>query len=387
MNRICHIEIACTYVDNRGYQENILPLKHKQLGFDVSIISTERTFDENYNVLYRPVGMYNNEYDIPVYIVPYLIHWSPIKKAKMCKITKTLNQIEPDIIFIHGGQFFSYHSIINYKKKHPNVKIYMDQHGDFYNMPVDTLKSKFFNKYVFGHAVRKFSTVCEKVWGVTPWRVQYLKEVYHIPESKVDFLEMGGDESFINRNKRDEYKLNLCKELSIPLDSKIIITGGKIDKAKNILELIKAFKELNIENLYLLILGSIKEEVKEEFNKLILDKNIKYLGWKNQQEIYELFTLSDLGIFPGTHSVLWEQACASGLPCIFKHWKGMEHVDVGGNCLFLESSSVQEIKELIENIFNDNILFDRMKDVSICKAMKEFSYIEIAKKSIEYVKP
>lgn len=51
----------------------------------------------------------------------------------------------------------------------------------------------------------------------------------------------------------------------------------------------------------------------------------KEVGFDDIKDIYSLFQISDLGIFPGTHSVLWE-ACANGLPCIFKHWDGIEHV-------------------------------------------------------------
>ncbi len=93
--------------------------------------------------------------------------------------------------------------------------------------------------------------------------------------------------------------------------------------------------------------------------------------------------LSDLGVFPGTHSVLWEQSCASALPCIFRRWIGMQHVDIGGNCILLDDVSVVSIKNTINSVLNNKEKYDDMRDISINKGMKIFSYREIAKKAIE----
>ena len=46
MNKIVHVMIACFYKNGFGYQENILPEKHKELGFDVNIDITTK---ESYN--------------------------------------------------------------------------------------------------------------------------------------------------------------------------------------------------------------------------------------------------------------------------------------------------------------------------------------------------
>jgi hypothetical protein len=97
---------------------------------------------------------------------------------------------------------------------------------------------------------------------------------------------------------------------------------------------------------------------------------------------YDYFLISDLGFFPGTHSVLWEQACACGLPCVFKDWEGMHHVDMGGNCEFLLEDSADVIRNIIFNIYSDKGKIQKMKFAAeSCK--KEFFYSEIAKRALE----
>jgi carbamoylphosphate synthase large subunit len=121
-----------------------------------------------------------------------------------------------------------------------------------------------------------------------------------------------------------------------------------------------------------------------EIGKLSLNKNIHCIGWIPSEKVYDWFLASDLAVFPGTHSVLWEQAVACGVPCVFKHWDGMEHVDVGGNCKFLYNDSIDEIKNILLDIVKNKDNYEKMKNVAIKKGVNEFSYLEIAKRSINF---
>ena len=95
---------------------------------------------------------------------------------------------------------------------------------------------------------------------------------------------------------------------------------------------------------------------------------------------------SDLAVFPGTHSVLWEQACDCGLPTLFKDWDGgFSHVDVGGNSILLKDVTADSLKIEMVNLIENKDRYDRMLNVATTVAMKVFSYKEIAKKSIEEI--
>ncbi|WRK53645.1 hypothetical protein SD457_00395 [Coprobacillaceae bacterium CR2/5/TPMF4] len=94
----------------------------------------------------------------------------------------------------------------------------------------------------------------------------------------------------------------------------------------------KMINELS-NNIKLLVFGSIIDELIDEFNSL-LSNQVIYLGWLNQSEMINKLLIADLAIFPGRHSVIWEQACGLGIPIIVKNWKGTHHVDKGGNAFF-----------------------------------------------------
>jgi len=110
--------------------------------------------------------------------------------------------------------------------------------------------------------------------------------------------------------------------------------------------------------------------------------SIRYIGWIDSYKAYDYFLASDLAVFPGTHSVLWEQAAGTGIPCVFRYWEGMDHIDAGGNCKFLYSDETSEIQKVIEEIVNDKKGYERMKIVAEEVGVKKFSYREISKKAI-----
>ena len=210
-----------------------------------------------------------------------------------------------------------------------------------------------------------------------------MKDVYKINEEKIKLLVLGVDDSIVDYKNRNIISKNIRKSLNINKDDFVIITGGKIDLRKNIINLMLAVEKINKDKIKLIVFGSLNKETENDVKKLSKNKNIRYIKWIEYNEIYKYFFASDLAFFPGTHSVLWEQAVGLGLPCVFKKWKGIKHIDLGGNCLFINSGRVSEIIGIIENIFKNNSLLLDLKKNANEKGISYFSYYKIAKRAIE----
>ena len=101
--------------------------------------------------------------------------------------------------------------------------------------------------------------------------------------------------------------------------------------------------------------------------------------------MYSYFYAADLVIFPGQHSVLWEQACASKVPCVFEKWPGMDHVNNGGNSCFIENVSIENLKKIIKDLLYTNEYYE-MKRLAESNKTNIYLYSEIAKKSLEVVR-
>ena len=80
--------------------------------------------------------------------------------------------------------------------------------------------------------------------------------------------------------------------------------------------------------------------------------------------------------------MLWEQACASKVPCVFGKWEGMDHVDNGGNARFLDCRTPDEIRELIQRLqFTED--YRQMQAAAQSEKTDIYLYSRIAEKSLE----
>lgn len=381
--KILHLCLANFYIDNYSYQENMLPKFHKKMGLDVEIIASLVSFDNNgKGCLLKNGGRYINEYGIPITRLEY----------KNSRFSKRLRQYEgtyeaisksnPDIIFIHGCQFVDIKYIVKYVKNHQNVKVYVDNHADFLNSAKNFLSKNILHKIIWRYCAQLIEPHTTKFYGVLPARVDFLINVYKLPEEKVELLVMGTDDDIVEQISQKREGIGIRQRYNIEKDEFLIVTGGKIDHKKpQTFLLMEAINNINNPKVKLLIFGSVIPEYKNKFNDL-LSNNVKYAGWIQSEDAYEYFTEADLVVFPGLHSVFWEQVVGLGKPCVFRYMEGFTHVDLGGNCKFIYEDSVEEIMSVINQILNDNKLYENMKTVARNKGMHAFSYKTIANKSI-----
>ena len=166
-------------------------------------------------------------------------------------------------------------------------------------------------------------------------------------------------------------------------DDFLVMTGGKIDKWKTqTLLLMNAVQNIDRKNLKLVVFGSVTQELEEKVKKLADGQKVQYIGWVQAKDSYDYFAAADLVVFPGRHSVFWEQVTGQGIPMLVKDWPGTHHVDLGGNVAFLKNDCVEEIQEKIEELLDNPDEYKKMKKVAMEKGMKVFSYRNIAERAL-----
>ena len=162
MNTIAHIAIANFYKEGMGYQENILPIKHLEMGYDVVMITC------NPNEQIREVEVYTNKEGLKVYLLPKrdtLQMRIPIINCMVDKIwglLQVLEEVKPSLIFMHGLQAVDNLDVIKYIHNHPNVTLYVDQHADYYNTPIRTLKQYITQKIIYKRVDKRLEPYVKK---------------------------------------------------------------------------------------------------------------------------------------------------------------------------------------------------------------------------------
>lgn len=357
---------------------------HKLQGHTVQILASTETYIDNRQLGYVNPCVYINEDNIKVTRVAYksLI---PLFLAKKLRLYSGLKPIildfNPDIIFLHDVQFLSIQDIVEYKRINKRVVVYADSHTDSINSATSWISKNVLHKIIYKWCAKRIEPFLKKFYGTLPSRLVFLRDMYSIGDAKLEFLPLGADDSTYDLSRRDEIRTTIRTKLGLDSSTFILVTGGKIDERKNIHMLVESMQEIG-DNVKLIIFGTPNDNMNYLLNEFDKFDNIIYLGWQNQSDIYELLIAADLGVFPGTHSVLWEQACGVGLPCIFKKWDNIQHVNLNGNCKFLEKDSVKEISSVILEIVKDKYLYMAMKNNS-AKCVEYFAYSNIAKRAIE----
>ena len=144
----------------------------------------------------------------------------------------------------------------------------------------------------------------------------------------------------------------------------------------------EAVNRLQNEKVKLIVFGSVIPELKEKVEGLV-SPYTQYIGWVQSDQTDKYYAASDLVVFPGRHSVFWEQVAGLGKPMICKSWDGTKHVDLGGNVIFLEKDSADEIYGAVKDLVDNPEKYQKMKNIAEREGMKTFSYSDIAKRSIQ----
>lgn len=202
------------------------------------------------------------------------------------------------------------------------------------------------------------------------------------PEQEIEIISNGVDTELFYPDKNKHPGTNEVQLLFI----------SRLMPQKGIDILIKACNVLNtkgITNYKLTIVGEghLKGLMFSLIDKFNLKEKINFLGWKDLEELPEIYRRTDIFILPsvmeGMSSVVL-QAMASGLPIVASRVKGFEEVvEENINGLFAEYNNPNQFAEAIEKLIKSPELREKMSKQSIEKS-KQFSWKNIAKKYLEF---
>ena len=200
----------------------------------------------------------------------------------------------------------------------------------------------------------------------------------------------------------DEISVNIINELKaklgIPLKSRVLITVGRAAKEKNIDELIRYFKRLDIENKVFVIVGGgpYLDALKDlAYAENISDKMI-FTGAVEPENIAAYYRLGDIFLSASqseTQGLTYIEALASGLPAVCRRDDCLNDVITNGKNGG-QYTDFKEFSELIRTfLFNDE-LYKSMSEKAVQTAQKysaekfakdvETVYMEILEKRNHY---
>ena len=234
--KIIHVAPNSPYEEGWSYQENLLPKYQTKLGHQVTlVVSTQRHTDPI--KAGGPCEDYQSDNDFRVIRKPITFFPVPFlhRALRYLKVYQILCAEKPDVIFHHGLISPTVRQAVRYKKKvNPDCVIIQDNHMDYnIGFTTDHLKGKIL-KLVYSRLYRSVDPFIDKVYGVTPWREQYARDIFGVPAEKTGVLIMGADDDRLDFANRDTHRTQLRQQYGVKEDEFLIVTGGKIDAKKKI---------------------------------------------------------------------------------------------------------------------------------------------------------
>lgn len=382
--KIVHVMLCGPVTDGWSYQDNLLTKYHRKSGYDVTMITSQWVWGENGNLVKFEKTNYRNEDDVKVIRLPMKGRDDFSRKFKRYDgLKETLESESPDILFIHGVSFCDAKVVTKYICTHKIERVYVDNHSDFSNSGTNWLSKNILHKIIWKHYAQMLNPYVTKFYGVLLARVDWLVDMYGLPKEKCELLVMGADDEKAVAAFRTNARTKIREKYRIAPDDFLIMTGGKIDPAKaQTLQLMDAVAQIKNPRVKLIVFGSVTSDLQRQVNARCIENKVWYIGWIKSDDSYKYFAAADLVVFPGRHSVFWEQVAGMGIPMFCKYWEGTTHVDLGGNAEFLYQNSAYEIQTKIEELLNNPEKYESMQIVAK-KGAKYFSYKDIAERCVE----
>ena len=303
--KILHCCLSCFYIDNYNYQENMLVREHVRAGHEVLVLASTENYDAQGQLSYSTPGRYSGSDSAAVLRLPYrrLGPHALMKKIRTYPgVYQQLCVAGPDVIMFHGTCAWELLTVLRYKKNNPSVKLYIDSHEDFNNSARSFISKNILHRLFYRPIFKKSIPFVEKVLCISTETMDFIGGFYGCPQDKMEYFPLGG--SIFDDRAHEKSRMNARTKYGISMNTLVFFQSGKFDEKKMLAEALAAFQKLpRVENVQYLIAGVLQDDVKAEVEALLAkDDRIRFLGWKNAQELMQLLCAADVYVQPGSQS-------------------------------------------------------------------------------------
>ena len=324
--RILHVIPGDNFTEGMGYKDNYLAAINAQDGHDVLILSSCNMWKDS-NIVYAEPCDRIMEDGVRLIRRKYKKYFNDLVSSKLRILDGAgaiIEDFQPDVIRVLNPHNFTLPIVIQYKKKNPRTKLYVDSHQEYYNSGTGFLSYWVFHRFLISRMLQSSLSHIDKIFYCLEGTKVFLREMYDIPEEKMEVYPMGG--LIREDNERQTIREKTRKALNIEKHEIMMVHSGKLSEGKRTKELLEAMAEVNNPSFRLILIGSIPEDMKPVLNPLIEEDNrVVFLGWKTADELEQYIIAADLYLQPGTASAtVYKPLCAGTALVVAPDIKGYD---------------------------------------------------------------
>lgn len=222
---------------------------------------------------------------------------------------------------------------------------------------------------------RLFAKAADKVIGIAPTVVKYLKDTVKLPESKVVLINNGVN---LPRKVSLEEQNQLKTTLGISSDDIIIGSAGRFyNDVKRFSDILEAIKLVNNPNLKLLLLGQGQDQelILNKAKELNLEQQLIMPGFQSDTAPY--YQIMDIFCIASAHEgfgLVAAEAMLHSLPVIATRVGGLQDVVIDQETGFLVPPfNPEAIAEKIQTLINNPALRTSMGEAGYQRAIQNYT--------------
>ena len=351
------VNIEDFFHPDAGYQINVLPKYLTKFGHEVTIITSEMdkipkgltSFFGRDNIEQRDKE-YQSNYGVSIIRLPLKAYVSG-RAIFTNELKKTIINLSPDILYIHGNDTAVGMWALKNKKK-LGVPIIMDSHMlEIASVNPFSKAFHIFYKWIFSPIIKKNSILV-----IRTQNDPYVEKELGIPLSLAPWISYGSDTLLFHPDS--EIRNNFRSKYEISEEDFVVVYAGKLDEAKGGKLLAQAFsKKFNSKRKVVLVaVGNSSGEYGQVVENMFLNSENRIIRFPTQKycDLPQFFQAADLAIFPRQCSLSFYDAQACGLPVLSED----NNINVDrcnhGNGWNFKAENVQDLRNKLEFALNMN---------------------------------
>ena len=343
--KIAHLCLGNFFIDDRAYQENELVATHARAGHDVLVVASTHVHGPDGRRAFTQPSEYQTKEGSRVVRLPYhpALPHSLAKSLRMHRgVYDLLSNFAPDTMLFHGICGWELLTAARYRRNHPGVPLFVDNHADFLNSARGLVSKWGLHRMYYRPILLRALPDVEKVLCTSAMTEEFARDFYNVPVEKLEFYPLGGYP--VSDDELKERRVAIRAREGIGDGDILFIQSGKQSTRKYLLEALRSFARVQDPRFRLRIAGMLMDDVKEEAEALIAaDARVSFVGWKSPAELEDLLCAADVYLQPGSQSSTLQTSLCCGCAVILEALPSHEFYFSDNGFLISEPSKLEMV--------------------------------------------
>lgn len=375
-----------------GGQELYLARQQARQGHEVTVVTSDRFYPlpnirERYvleglasEMLNRSAGRTRHD-GVTIIRLPTRFRYQDFYWVK--GIASTLRELQPDVVFGHEPR-----TIVPFfgavEKDRLGYVYFVDVHDFFHRVQNHAWWQralryaeyfwwrKWFVRYAFSKAdcIIAVADECKK----------FIHQRHGVALDRIRDLPLGVDTDYFQHS--DEGREKRRAELNIGERDIVLVFSGYMFRRKALETLIDVVAELQGRiRMKILFVGEIADDYQRELTTRAKNSGVAssiiFYGFASRATMSELYSASDIAVWPGNNTLAILEAMACGLPLVIADMQ-LAHLAKHGNGILVPYADVQALTLAIESLATDNERRARMGKESLRAVHELYGYDKLA---------